>query len=102
MKPLLLSLGLSVLYVITAVAAADSTHSRLLSEPVRTADGLVTGVPGKIPAIAVFKGIPFGAPGAYERIRKSLIETPPGERVTVTVLRRGEVRGRAVIVPARS
>jgi len=35
---------------------------RLLSEPVRTSEGLVSGVPGRLEGVAAFKGIPFGAP----------------------------------------
>jgi para-nitrobenzyl esterase len=53
------------------VAAAGAAHaasegkgkaSRLLSEPVRTANGLVSGIPGKMEGVVAFKGIPFGAP----------------------------------------
>jgi para-nitrobenzyl esterase len=44
-------------------SAADAqTPSPLLAQPVRTSDGLVSGVPGKIAGVAVFKGIRFGAP----------------------------------------
>lgn len=58
---------LSVVLAATAVVAggdvaAAVSSSRLLSSPVRTADGLISGVPGKMEGVAVFKGIPFGAP----------------------------------------
>jgi para-nitrobenzyl esterase len=43
-------------------AAKGHGASRLLSQPVRTADGLVSGVPGRLEGVAAFKGIPFGAP----------------------------------------
>src|ERR1035441_5554986 len=33
-----------------------------LQQPVKTRSGLVSGVPGKDPAILAFKGIPFAAP----------------------------------------
>jgi para-nitrobenzyl esterase len=38
----------------------------LLREPVRTSEGLVSGVRGKVGGVAVFKGIPFGAPPVGE------------------------------------
>jgi para-nitrobenzyl esterase len=62
MKHVWVSLGLWSLCTITAVAAAATAPSRLLREPVRTADGLVSGVPGQTVGVAAFKGIPFGAP----------------------------------------
>ena len=46
----------------SASAAKVHRASGLLSEPVRTADGLVSGVPGRLEGVAAFKGIPFGAP----------------------------------------
>ena len=54
----------------TAAAAAlvasggvlAASTSRLLSSPVHTTAGLISGVPGTMDGIAVFKGIPFGAP----------------------------------------
>ena len=45
-----------------ASAAKGPGESGLLSKPVRTADGLVSGVPGRLDGVAAFKGIPFGAP----------------------------------------
>lgn len=50
-----------------AVRAADSSStnnrvSALLSEPVHTANGLVSGVAGARPGVVAFKGIPFAAP----------------------------------------
>ena len=44
----------SALSVLSAAAA--------ITEPVRTADGLVSGVAATSPAVRVFKGIPFAAP----------------------------------------
>jgi len=48
-----------------ALAAASAAHAQL-EEPVATENGLVQGVPGKLPGITVFKGIPFGAPPVGE------------------------------------
>jgi para-nitrobenzyl esterase len=33
-----------------------------MKEPVRTETGFVTGVPGRDPAVTVFKGIPYAEP----------------------------------------
>jgi para-nitrobenzyl esterase len=41
---------------------AASSLSAAIPQPVRVDGGLVAGAPGKDPAIAVFKGIPFAAP----------------------------------------
>jgi para-nitrobenzyl esterase len=60
----LVGLGATVLAAAADPASGTKAHgaSRLLSRPVRTADGLISGVPGKLDGVAVFKGIPFGAP----------------------------------------
>jgi len=51
------------LYVPAAAAAGKSKEpSRLMSEPVRISNGLVSGTPGKLEGVVVFKGIPFAAP----------------------------------------
>ncbi len=44
-----------------AVLAAASMAQAAITQPVKTADGLVSGVPGELPGVTVFKGIPFGA-----------------------------------------
>lgn len=62
MKHVLLALGLWSLGATHAVADAATAQAHLLTQPVRTADGLVTGVPGKSTGVVAFKGIPFGAP----------------------------------------
>src|SRR5690348_10934626 len=76
--------------VVNPVGAA----SRLLSEPLRTADGLVSGVPGKMDGVAVFKGIPFGAPPTGE-----LRWRPPQPVVAWTGVRSGDKFGPACIQP---
>ena len=45
-----------------ATAADAGSTSRLLSAPIRTSDGLISGVPGNTQGVAVYKGIPFGVP----------------------------------------
>ncbi len=42
------------------LAAAPAAHAAI-THPVKTTDGLVSGVPGELPGVTVFKGIPFGA-----------------------------------------
>jgi para-nitrobenzyl esterase len=42
--------------------AAAAPAPALLSAPVQISDGLISGVAGKMAGVAVFKGIPFGAP----------------------------------------
>jgi para-nitrobenzyl esterase len=43
-------------------ASTACTANSISEDPVQTAQGLVTGVPGAIEGITVFKGIPFAAP----------------------------------------
>jgi para-nitrobenzyl esterase len=69
MKRSLISLALVGFFAAAAVGAADSATagkgkaaSRLLSEPVSTVSGRVSGVPGTVDGVIAFKGIPFGAP----------------------------------------
>jgi len=47
--------------VLVVVLAAVSAFGAL-AEPVRTENGLVSGVAGAFPEVRVFKGIPFAAP----------------------------------------
>lgn len=55
---------LVLLTVIFPVAAGQV--SAAIPEPVRVESGLVTGVPGLIPEVRVYKGIPFAAPPTGE------------------------------------
>jgi carboxylesterase type B len=49
------------------LSAAAFELSAALHQPVKVEGGLLSGVAGKNPAIAVFKGIPFAAPPVGER-----------------------------------
>ncbi len=53
--------GLSTAQAKPAAHKAHAAHAALLG-PVKTTDGLVSGVPGTMKGVTVFKGIPFGAP----------------------------------------
>ena len=77
-------------------AAADKSaaSSHLLSEPVRTADGQVSGAPGKTAGVVVFKGIPFGAPPTGELRWK-----PPQPVTPWAGVRSGDKFGPACIQP---
>jgi len=44
------------------LAAAVSAPAGAITQPVKTRGGLVSGAPGRSPAITAFKGIPFAAP----------------------------------------
>ena len=50
-----------VLPALIGLAVMQAVHADMLKDPVRTAAGRVSGVPGKLAGIAVFKGIPFAA-----------------------------------------
>jgi para-nitrobenzyl esterase len=76
------------------VDAATSGRSHLLSDPVHTADGLVSGVPGKLDGVVAFKGIPFGAPPTGE-----LRWRPPQPVVAWSGVRPGDKFGPACIQP---
>ncbi len=60
MTPGLLKTRAALACAILAVAPAMA-HAAL-PQPVKTTDGLVSGVPGTMKGVTVFKGIPFGAP----------------------------------------
>src|SRR5262245_10761453 len=47
--------------VLVILLAATSAYAAI-SEPIRTENGLVTGIVGSLPEVRVFKGIPFAAP----------------------------------------
>ncbi|HXB69502.1 MAG TPA: carboxylesterase family protein [Candidatus Acidoferrales bacterium] len=49
-------------YQALVLALAAVPLAGALKQPVKTNTGLVSGIPGRDPAIAVFKGIPFAAP----------------------------------------
>jgi para-nitrobenzyl esterase len=47
--------------LVLAVSSACAANS-ISEDPVQTAQGLVTGVPGAVEGVTVFKGLPFAAP----------------------------------------
>jgi para-nitrobenzyl esterase len=101
MKTAMRSLALAGLCAAAAVHAADATAadaakkaSRLLSEPVRTASGQVSGVPGKLDGVVAFKGIPFGAPPVGELRWK-----PPQPAAAWQGVRAGDKFGAACLQP---
>jgi para-nitrobenzyl esterase len=85
-----------------AVHAADSATkargvSALLSEPVRTANGLVSGMPGSKPGVVAFKGIPFGAPPVG-----GLRWKPPQPAASWNGVRAGDKFGAACMQPRQT
>src|SRR5581483_4796258 len=94
----LVLVGVWIASTMNPVGAATSGKARvpsqLLSEPVRTADGLLAGVPGKIDGVVAFKGIPFGAPPTGE-----LRWRPPQPVVAWSGVRPGDQFGPACIQP---
>jgi para-nitrobenzyl esterase len=77
-----------------ADAAAAKAAPRWLGEPVRTANGLVSGMPGKVDGIIAFKGIPFGAPPVGELRWK-----PPQPVASWEGVRAGDKFGAACVQP---
>jgi para-nitrobenzyl esterase len=93
-KQFVLALTLWSVCATTSTVGIAAARSRLLSEPVRTADGLVAGTPGKVDGVVVFKGIPFGAPPTGDLRWK-----PPQPVSTWTGVRAGDKFGAACIQP---
>lgn len=66
MKPSLAKSGLAALVAASLAACATagtaSAQDTIPDGPVKTAQGLVRGVPGAVAGVTVFKGIPFAAP----------------------------------------
>jgi para-nitrobenzyl esterase len=77
-----------------ANAASAKAAPRWLSEPVRTAGGLVAGAPGRVDGVMAFKGIPFGAPPVGELRWK-----PPQPVASWTGVRSGKEFGAVCIQP---
>ena len=54
----------SCLLALFALGTAASLSA--ITQPVKTRNGLLSGVPGKDPSVTVFKGVPFAAPPVGE------------------------------------
>lgn len=80
-----------------AAEAGGKGSSRLLSEPVRTTNGLISGVPGKTQGVIVFKGIPFGVPPVGELRWK-----PPQPAASWDGVRAGDKFGPVCLQPHQS
>jgi para-nitrobenzyl esterase len=80
--------------ILGTMAAAHAAPSPLLTKPVRTSNGLVSGVPGKLDGIVAFKGIPFGAPPVGELRWK-----PPQPVKSWDGVRAGDKFGAACVQP---
>jgi len=93
-----ISWSLLALGTIAVIAMGGGTSaapaSRLLNAPVRTAAGLVSGVPGKAHDVLVFKGIPFAAPPVGELRWK-----PPQPPAAWEGIRSGDKFGPACVQP---
>ena len=59
-RRMLKSLTGAALVIVGLLSAASATAA--ITEPIRTENGLVTGIAGAFPEVRVFKGIPFAAP----------------------------------------
>src|SRR4051794_16470211 len=77
-----------------ASADGGKGSSHLLSEPVRTTNGLISGVPAKTEGVVVFKGIPFGAPPVGELRWK-----PPRPAASWDGVRAGDKFGSVCLQP---
>ena len=88
-----LGLGAAAMASATAIAS-EKAPAPWLKEPVRTASGLISGVPGALPGVAAFKGIPFGAPPVGELRWK-----PPAPVSAWQGVRAGDKFGAACLQP---
>src|SRR5262245_45550225 len=57
---------LAILCLLAAATVQATGAGMVGSEPVRTANGLVSGTLGKVDGVTVFRSIPFGAPPVGE------------------------------------
>ena len=88
-----LGLGAAAMASATAIAS-EKAPAPWLKEPVRTASGLISGVPGALPGVAAFKGSPFGAPPVGELRWK-----PPAPVSAWQGVRAGDKFGAACLQP---
>ena len=58
----LIAFGRLTLAVAAAAVVCAGSLSAALNEPVKTEAGLLSGVPGRDPAITAYKGVPYAAP----------------------------------------
>jgi para-nitrobenzyl esterase len=56
------AVGILRIALASAMLVAGPAAQAALDKPVRTKSGSVSGTPGKLPGVTVFKGIPFAAP----------------------------------------
>jgi para-nitrobenzyl esterase len=54
--------GIVRIALASAMLVAGPAAQAALDKPVKTKSGLISGTPGKLPGVTVFKGIPFAAP----------------------------------------
>jgi para-nitrobenzyl esterase len=52
--------------LLTVLGLLAATTAQAAGEPVRTSNGLISGSPGKIDGVTVYRGVPFGAPPVGE------------------------------------
>jgi para-nitrobenzyl esterase len=86
--------GTRLLPVVLGLGMILAVHAATLKGPVRTTEGLVSGVPGNIAGVVVFKGIPFAAAPVGDLRWKAAQRMPAWQGV-----RAGDHFGAACIQP---